>query len=354
MKYKDLSIANFRSIGELKLDDFRRINLITGRNNSGKTSVLEALFLLSGMSNPQLAVNINNFRNLILSKNDDFSYIFHDLDFSTEPTINGLLDMSRRSLRIKPRYSRMSSEKPVSGKNQENSTANGSIISINVQHTVEGVALEFKESDRKESKIAELSLQDGIPMLDRSYKEKLRCTYLNSHLALGALGLNFENLIVNKEIESLITILKEIEPNIIDIRMGIGNMLYADIGISKMIPLNIMGDGIIRILSMIAVATTMKGGVVLIDEIENGLHYSSLQILWKALLRVADLNDVQVFATTHSYECIGALASLMDENDGISDQVSLYRIDRNNDKHKAFLYTAEMLRAGIQEKFEVR
>ncbi len=354
MKYRDISIENFRSISKLKLDNFRRVNLITGRNNSGKTSVLEALFLLSGMSNPQLAVNINNFRNLILTKNEDFSFIFHDLDFATEPTIDGLLDMSRRSLRIKPRYSRIPSEKLVSGKKQENSTTNGAIISTSVQNTIEGVTLEFKESDRKNVRIAELSLQDGIPILDRSYKEKLRCTYLNSHLAMVALGSNFENLIVNKEIESLITILKEIEPNIVDIRMGIGNMLYADIGISKMIPLNIMGDGIIRILSMIAVATTMKGGVILIDEIENGLHYSSLQILWKSLIRVADLNDVQIFATTHSYECISALASLMDENVAISDQVSLYRIDRKNNVHKGYEYSAEMIRTGINEKIEVR
>jgi AAA15 family ATPase/GTPase len=354
MKYKDLSIANFRSINELKLDNFRQVNLITGRNNSGKTSVLEALFLLSGMSNPQLAVSINNFRNLILTKNEDFGFIFHDLDFSTEPIINGLLDMSRRSLRIKPRYSRIPSEKPVPGQKQENSTTNSAIISTSVQQSIEGVTLEFKESDRKEARIAELSLQDGIPILDRSYKEKLHCTYLNPHLAIVALGLNFENLIVNKEMESLITILKDIEPNIVDIRMGIGNMLYADIGISKMIPLNIMGDGIIRILSMIAIATTMKGGVVLIDEIENGLHYSSLEILWKALFRVAKLNDVQIFATTHSYECISALASLMDENADISDQVNLYRIDRKKDVHKGYEYSAEMIRAGIIEKIEVR
>ncbi|MDR1074512.1 MAG: AAA family ATPase, partial [Treponema sp.] len=67
MKYSAINITNFRSIAELNLENFKQVNLITGRNNCGKTTALEALFLISGMSNPELPVKINNFRDLALT-----------------------------------------------------------------------------------------------------------------------------------------------------------------------------------------------------------------------------------------------------------------------------------------------
>jgi AAA15 family ATPase/GTPase len=104
MKYSTIKNTNFRSIAELNLENFKQINLITGRNNCGKTTVLEALFLISGMSNPQLPVTINNFRDLALTSDDNFNFIFHNLDFEQEPQISTLLDGTKRRLVIKPKY----------------------------------------------------------------------------------------------------------------------------------------------------------------------------------------------------------------------------------------------------------
>lgn len=105
MNYKSLKITNFRAINSLEAEDFKRVNLITGRNNCGKTTVLEALFLISGMSNPQIPIVINNFRNLILNGDDNFSVLFNELDFSHIPEISAGINGHTRSIAIKPKYS---------------------------------------------------------------------------------------------------------------------------------------------------------------------------------------------------------------------------------------------------------
>jgi AAA15 family ATPase/GTPase len=113
MKYSAMHITNFRSIAELNLENFKQINLITGRNNCGKTTVLEALFLISGMSNPELPVKINNFRDLALTSDDNFNFIFHNLDFKQELKINALLDGAKRNLVIKPKYATQYNKKII-------------------------------------------------------------------------------------------------------------------------------------------------------------------------------------------------------------------------------------------------
>ncbi len=82
MYFKELEINNFRGIKSFTVEDLKDINLFVGKNNSRKTTVLEALFLLLGASNPELVVRINNFRDLFLSDEEDLRFIFYNLDYS--------------------------------------------------------------------------------------------------------------------------------------------------------------------------------------------------------------------------------------------------------------------------------
>jgi AAA15 family ATPase/GTPase len=171
---------------------------------------------------------------------------------------------------------------------------------------------------------------------------------------MPALPQRMEKLLVNKQMDRIIESLREIDNKITDIRMGAGGIIYADVGLDKMLPINIMGDGIRRILSIIAAVSDMQGGVLLVDEIENGLHYSSLKILWKALLKALEVYNVQLFATTHSNECIAALASLYDESINHSDNIRLYRIEKQETSHQVFEYSPEMIASGINSSIEMR
>ena len=155
-------------------------------------------------------------------------------------------------------------------------------------------------------------------------------------------------------INKIISSLKQIEPELVDLRMGKRGMVYADIGIENLIPINIIGDGLRRVLVILCAISERQNNIILIDEIENGLHYSSLSLLWKAVFKAAHENKVQIFATTHSDECINAYAKEYADQYSDNDDIRLFRIDRKGNQHKAYIYNFKMLLDSVENDFEVR
>jgi len=84
------------------------------------------------------------------------------------------------------------------------------------------------------------------------------------------------------------------------------------------------------------------------------LHYSTLKILWRALLKALEVYHVQLFATTHSNECIAAMNSSYKETNQESDNIRLYRIERQENNHQVFEYPPDMIASGIDNNIEMR
>ena len=81
--------------------------------------------------------------------------------------------------------------------------------------------------------------------------------------------------------------------------------------------LSTMGDGINRILTIILAMLNCKGGTLLLDEFETGLHYSVQDELWKIIFMLAEELDIQVFVTTHSNDCVNSFARVNAKNEGM-------------------------------------
>ena len=81
-----------------------------------------------------------------------------------------------------------------------------------------------------------------------------------------------------------------------------GPTIHGDIGIGRLVPLPMMGEGVARLLTLLLAIESAKGGIVMVDEIESGFHYSVIREVWTALARAARQSDVQIFASTHSFE----------------------------------------------------
>lgn len=352
MQYHEIAIENFRGIETLTISDLKAVNLIVGRNNCGKTSVLEALFLLSGMSNPQLAVNIHSFRDLILASDEDFSFMFRDLDVAIPIVISGILDHKKRKLTIHPLYADYA-PKTMEKQKQAITPTDSMPASTSMVRLIEGLDLKF-QSDLNRNFSATISLKEKELNLKGKYKEDLRCSFINPKTAMVMMDKRMEGLLLQKKLDSVIAILQGIEPMISDIRMGAGGMIYVDVGKRNLLPVNIMGDGMRRVLSFLATISDMKNGVVLLDEIENGLHYSSLSVLWKALFAACKEYNVQLFATTHSFECIESFSKTYQEINQHQDDIRLFRIDREDDKHNIATFNSELLKVAIEKEFEVR
>jgi len=348
VKYQTINISHFRGIEHIKLTGLKQVNLIVGKNNSGKTSVLESFFLLAGMSEPRLTIAINQFRDLSLKNDSDFKYIFHNLDLTVPIKFEGSVDGIMRYAMLVPLYENTNKIKIVEDKMDEKIVASLS----NTAQDIDGLQIMFRNDTDIEEK-STLSIKKETVSISQFYQERLSCKYLHIKTRLDQMPKDISNIIIKKRMDTIVQVLKEIEPNLIDIRMGNNENIYFDIGADELLPINIMGDGIRRALSVLSSIYEMEHGILLIDEIENGLHYSSLKIFWKAILMAASLFDVQIIATTHSYECIEALVSVQTAMSN-ENCISLYRTEKKDNAVRTIHIDAETLLTSLKENYEVR
>ncbi len=123
-------------------------------------------------------------------------------------------------------------------------------------------------------------------------------------------------------------------------------------GLPERIPAIQLGHGFSRLLSIIAEISASRMPVILVDEIENGLHHSALPEIWRGLLTACEHSDVQIFATTHSWECVAAAHKAFSES--LEYPLSVFRLEDHGGNIKAVAYDRESLEFSIQNEWEVR
>lgn len=122
-------------------------------------------------------------------------------------------------------------------------------------------------------------------------------------------------------------------------------------GQEQPVPIGSMGDGMWRMLAMAIAITQCEGGVLLVDEIDTGLHYSVMAQMWSLIHKAASTLNVQVFATTHSYDCIYSLAQICSDS-RIQRSVSVQRVEAG--KSRAVPYDESEIAAATSRDIEVR
>ena len=157
--------------------------------------------------------------------------------------------------------------------------------------------------------------------------------------------------------EQIVSALKIISPDINDVSMIGSNGSRTRMAIAKSlnyptpIPLRSFGDGVNRLFGIILSLTCAKGGILLIDEIENGLHHSSLVKIWKVIFQMSRELEVQVFATSHSWDCIEAFQEAANGDDA---EGTLVRLTNREDKIISTLLKEDELRIAARDQIELR
>ena len=151
--------------------------------------------------------------------------------------------------------------------------------------------------------------------------------------------------------------LKQIDPRLEKLRYakapGMSQALvYAYFGMTNAISMTQTGQGFSKLFSLFCRMLLSRAKLVLIDEIENGLYYETLPEIWKGIAALAQTEDIQVFATTHSRECIIAAHETMKATPGYD--FALHRIQRVKGNLEAVTHDSEMLDAAIKAGLEVR
>ena len=130
-----------------------------------------------------------------------------------------------------------------------------------------------------------------------------------------------------------------------------GGFIIKRKGWEQPVPIGSMGDGMWRMLAMAIAITQCKGGVLLVDEIDTGLHYTAMSQMWSPIYNAALELDVQVFATTHSYDCVYSLAQICSASE-VKPSVTVQRIEAN--KKRAVPYDEEEISVAALRDVEVR
>jgi AAA15 family ATPase/GTPase len=355
--YKRIKIENFRGIDNLELNNLSQFNLFVGKNNCGKTSLLESIYIISTPSDPFSPVWINNIRGHYITQPYSWTVLFNKMDIEFPIRLTGEI--------LKPKETRTLTIKILPGKNIAQPTYETLDLSQKGSRgepldKLIGLSTEFSISKTRgkkqtyESKIwlgKENKLESGPP---GSYTETLKSTFLPPVPLRVNTAAFFNEVLIKKQDKKILKILKTVEPRLVNLVLGAENKLYCDMGFTKLRPLSTAGEGLNHLLAIILAIYETSGGAVLIDEIENGLHSSTQEILWEAIFEAAIAFDVQVFVATHSYENVKAFNAAYEKLGDKGDKIRLFRIETQEDKVRMVDYNKEMIDIAIERDWEVR
>lgn len=346
--FKTLEIRNLRGIKFAEIDGLDQINLFFGKNNCGKSTVLEALFLISGQSNPTLPLSINSMRNYSKFAEGDLNTAFYNLNPENHICISTTGD-EKRHLNI-------TKIKSHSNTVDLDTLRNGS--SENAANRY-GIKLDYSVEDKQFSSdfiLQEGNLKNGKATIDQEYKESLYSQYIPSTSFQSSINEEFAKIVANKQELHILSALQEIDPNIKDIQL-VGDEILVDIGAEQRLPINMTGDGLRKLLMIIISIFRCRNGILLIDEIDNGLHYSAMKVLWKAILSAVRMNNVQLFASTHNIDSLKGLGQILNDSDYTSyrNEVSAFKLIKDKDSNVCALkYDYPSFSYSINQELEMR
>ena len=367
-----VTIENFRNLDCLTLERLGRVTLIGGQNGSGKTALLEALFLFSGPDLPELSERVNTFRGLPPPGREHvFRGIFYGYDTDRPIRISACgdwgdkprtLDISVQERRgIVAIHPDAGESRGLMGFTRSQMEGDHEIV-FKYLH---GDGAEF--TSRAWWGAEEISFAGPTPsvvtqnILQESQRvpNKAKSVFMPpiQRVDPQSIASLFGNLQLEGEEDTALDFIRPLEPRLQSLTLIPLNdvpVIHARLkGVSRLIPMQLIGEGLNRMFSLVLAMSDARGGLLLIDEIENGLHHKVQEQVFSDLLNLARAYNMQVFATTHSSECLRA-AYWAHEKQETLDDFAYYRLDRIDGMAKAFQFDSEMIETAIELNWEIR
>jgi AAA15 family ATPase/GTPase len=352
--FRSFHIQNFRCFRDLKLDNLERVNLIAGQNNVGKTALLEAIFLHLGFRNPGLGLSINALRGVRRIKTnikEAYSTLF--INYETETIIElKTHDDEANDCLLQIHFAEPETTQLASSIDDSQEID----LPTTTHFSANSLVFRYHEQDGETVSRAFVS-GDNIQIENQpGPTEKKRGVFFTTHERFLQIDSErFSTLEATNRQNEVVSALRILEPRLNRLAiliLGGVPIIHGDIGIERLLPLPMMGEGMTRLLSILLAIANTEHGVILIDEIENGLHYSVMAKVWTAIAQAARDADVQIFATTHSWECITAAHQAFSESE--TYDFRLHRLDRIGEDIRAVTLNQKMLDTAIQSGLEVR
>lgn len=349
--FKSLKVKDFRGVDDLSFDDLSFVNVFLGENNSGKSTVLEAILLILNMSNPDTLLQINGIRaRKLFSGVSELKYYFRNMEVASVPNITLVnTDDTERHLTLAFSLESGATPEPMQD------VRIGESVLVNTIR----MNFEFNRIGERQEYMSLLRVDSNGTIVERrvadKYFEKVSVSLITAGMPSANVVNDLTELFRRNMKGGVLSLLQLFDDKITGVEILKDDVYLSYEGIAEMLPSSMMGDGLRRYISIVAAAANPRTSVVLIDELENGLHYSVYRKLWNALFALAVRHNKQIFVTTHSIETLKALNDTLNISSEYQDGMRLYTIVRTLKKgHQAYKYTYEGLSAACDNNVELR
>ncbi len=359
---ESLTIKDFRGFSELNIPAFGKVNLITGKNNAGKSSVLEAILILASRGSLEACQYILSYREEITSPRSEQSWFNSPADFRFwRGLFRGYPEIWKERDKEHAFSISASGRIPAAQSSLETRacwhTWNPNPEGSKQTPVSKEPALALIEP--AETRYSPLSAIRSAAAIDTP--SEILCIHIDSFSSRTTRDLaeRWDAIALTDAQEYVVNALKLIAPDITAVNMigGDGNAANGRTAVVRStrfpspIPLRSYGDGINRLFGIILSLCNARDGILLIDEFENGLHYSVQPLIWKTIFQLAKDMNVQVFATTHSRDCVHAFQEAANES---PEDGRLIRLTRKNDIVIPTVFKETELQIAAENDIEVR
>jgi predicted ATPase len=336
---KSLYVENFRCFHKINLEDLGRFNIVVGKNSAGKTALLESLVLPAGRHD--LVFRLRAHRGLmqppLMASKAVYEALWRDLffRFSQNATITISLKGTAENSRTLRVFYNPQNEAPLLIGFQ---TKDGGAATPKTEPwAIVPLTFETKVGIQTYPNTAVLDTSNPNPNVIglRIVGTQPPAAPIGFLPTLAAYNLQqqFSDIDVKNQKGGLIAALKEVFPVIEDLSLqstagGMSDVYCTVAALPEKIPVALLSTGIHRFLAVLISIATTANGIILVDEIENGIFHENFEKAWRGIVRFCKQYNVQLFASTHSKECLEALAPLLAED---QDEFRLLRTEALED-----------------------
>jgi AAA15 family ATPase/GTPase len=363
--FTSIDIQNFKGFEKLTVEGLKQFNLVVGDNNSKKTTLLEAIYALAGAPKIDSLLYSLTSRRIKPYTNYYFKSLFFNESTNTPLILSGE-DTTRGKINFQVDYFK-SSELFQRGvtvnseyKDGIETKLTGDLISKDLELMAVVKLDENKEDFFRNTNQIQYDMAFQNPFLFDSYS--IPICYISTHYKAMLPSLSSVFASIQSNLKLLSSVIKQLRPlcdGLHDIRIGGKDDLLLCVN-DRVFPVGLAGDGFERLINLVLrlVATEQEkksDEIFLVDEIENGFYYKQLPTVWDTLIKTAQAQNTQLFATTHSLECINAYLQQASEVDPDFEKFSIIRMGVDKDgKPAATVFTGERLARMARQGWELR
>ncbi|MBD3165579.1 AAA family ATPase [bacterium] len=355
---RSMKILGYRCFEDFKLEEVGRINLVTGKNNSGKSTLLEALHLTINLADPfslwRLLARRGEITEEILERRDynvDINHLFCNHSYKNNH-ICFQADLDNIPIKLNVSVVKKDDiERDV----KSNSFVGPYYLNVKDDYNNIDEYYPIYYNGGMSSSYAERMGSSSEYAVIKSY-------YLMSTSLLGSeISNNWRRITLKPEKIIALDALRIVNSDVVDFTVARDSKLVDSIGkegiliklrdMDSPIPLGSLGEGSWRLLGIGMALALVKNGIILIDDLDVGLHHSAMYDLWRLVDITSRKYNIQVFATTHSRDCINALGRYLQDNPNTGD-VLIHRVEK--DQNTPIVYSRNNIISATQHEIEVR